>query len=105
MSERPFLEFFIDKENHNKVTSIKINEPVNAGSSKEIVLWVMNITGNELVDIRITADDDEVEISPNRIPHMTKKQVVQITLTWKPSIKRRTKLSTKLMSIATEVIR
>lgn len=105
MSERPFLAYFTDKDLRYRVMYIKKDEPVNAGSSKEIDLWAMNITKNELVDVCITVDDKETTVTPSRIPSMRKGEVVKITVTWKPSINRETKLLTKLRSVAIEVIR
>lgn len=105
MADRPFLAFFTDENGRHRISNLKVDKPVNAGSTSKIVLWAMNITDNELLDVHITVDDKEAEVTPSRISRIARRELLKVTIIWKPNINRRTKLDTKLRSVATEVIR
>lgn len=103
---RPFLAFFENNKEKSRIFKLKRDNPVNAGKTSEtITLWAKNITGNELINIRIAVVDEEVEVSPSTIQRMGKGEMIEVTFIWRPKLGRRTALQTKINSFATEVIR
>lgn len=103
---RPFLAYFEDSKEKSRIFKLKKDNPVHAGKTSEtITLWVKNITGNELLNIRITVTDGEAEVSPSTIQRMVKDEMIKVTFVWRPKLNRRTALETKIKSFATEVIR
>lgn len=106
---RPFLAFY-ERDNSGQFKRVyaleRGNEVVNAGSeSATIVLYAKNITMHELINISIMADDEDVVISPSKIQSLGVGRMIEVAFTWKPKLRRRTALSTKIRSVATEVIR
>lgn len=103
---RPFLAFFEDNEGKSRIFKLKRDNPVHAGKvSETITLWAKNITGNELINVRIAVADEEVEVSPSTIQRMGKNEMMKVAFVWRPKLGRRTALQTKINSFATEIIR
>jgi len=107
VNDRPFLAFF-EKigGTYQRISKLRKESPIAAGKTSEtIILYVKNITPNELFDIHISVADTEVEVSPSKIQKLNAGEMVAITFVWRPSLNRRTALKTKLNSVATEVIK
>lgn len=96
-----FIQVFEDRGLKKILKSIIYNEAVNAGSeSKPIVVWVKNITGYELENVRIISSDRECLPNPQIISHMNPSQVVKVTFVWKPSLTRESPLSVSISAKA-----
>jgi len=97
------LELFLDKELTTPLERIDFRI-VEAGSRKELTVWLYNDSHNEVEGVTVHCDDKNIHFEevPEKVPPKT---AVPLTIIWAPSLDLRKALSSKILILGYELIK
>jgi hypothetical protein len=100
-----YIDVFEDAECKKPITSIKKSDFVSAGTtSDKIIVYVMNISKFDLLNMEFFTEDPDLSIEPLRVQMLDSGKVISLTIVWKPSALRETALNA-MISYRADVVK
>lgn len=90
------LAVYADEHLYKEIMSLTSDDIVKAGTSKEIMIYVKNVSDFELQNVTFKSDDPDVRFDPPMVTMFAVGQVIPVKFIWSPPIDRDTPLRAQI---------
>lgn len=88
MSFEPYIRFYSDSSCTKEISTIQFKDITLTGTTKNLDVWVKNVSKYEILNVSISILDGDVSVEPLIIPLLLSNQQTKVTFIFKPPIGR-----------------